>query len=107
MAQRASRTAFSAFRVPAKPLSGVRLPRRQHHHHLAALEAGLLLDLGDFRGITLDSVEELIAELLVRHLAAAEPQRHLDLVAFLEEALDRRSRLRRENAVDPALLRGR
>src|SRR5580700_9128845 len=65
-----------------------RLPRRQNHHHLPAFEAGLLLDLGDLRSIALDPIEQFIAEFLVRHFAAAEPQRHLDLVAFLEEALD-------------------
>src|SRR5215211_4346597 len=65
------------------------LSRRQHHHHLAAFEAGLLLDLGDLGGVVLDTVEQLIAQLLVRHFPAAEAQRHLDLVAFLEEALHR------------------
>src|SRR5208282_5511609 len=64
-------------------------PRRQNHHHLAALEARLLLDLGDLCGIAFDAVEQLIAELLVRHFAAAEAQRHLDLVAFPEKALHR------------------
>ena len=64
-------------------------PGRQHHHHLPALEARLLLDLGDLGGVVLDAVEELVAELLVRHLAAAEAQGDLDLVAFLEEALHR------------------
>src|SRR5437660_239567 len=62
-------------------------PRGQHHHHLAALEAGFLLDLGELGGIVLDAVEQLGAQLLVRHLSAAEAQRDLDLVAFLEEAL--------------------
>ena len=46
-------------------------------------------DLGDRSGLFLDLVEEPYAELLVGHLAAAEAQRHLDLVAFLEEAADR------------------
>ena len=37
--------------------------------------------------IDLDLVEQLHAELLVAHLAAAEAQGDLDLVAFLEEAV--------------------
>src|SRR5258708_3626745 len=64
-------------------------PRRQHHHNLAAFEARLLLDLGDFGGVALDAIEKLIAELLVRHLAPAEAQRDLDLVALFEKALHR------------------
>src|ERR1700735_3426781 len=55
----------------------------QNQDDLAAFEARFLLDLGDFRGVDLDPVQELIAELLVRHFAAADPQRHLDLVALL------------------------
>src|SRR3984885_10472445 len=69
------------------PLAGegsVGLAGRQNHDDLAAFEARFLLDFGDFRGVDLDPVQELIAELLVRHFAAAEPQRDLDLVAFLE-----------------------
>src|SRR5581483_7670401 len=58
--------------------------RRQHHHHLAALEAGFHLDLGDLADVVLDAVEQPCAELLVGHFAAAEPQRHLDLVALFE-----------------------
>ena len=64
----------------------LRLARRQNHDDLAAFEARLLLDFGDFGGIALDAVEQLVAEFLVGHFAAAEPQCHLDLVAFLEEA---------------------
>src|SRR5580700_1406948 len=68
---------------------GPALPRRQHHDHLPPLEAGVHLDLGDFFGVTLEAIEKPDAKLLVGHFAAAEPQRHLDLVAFLEEALHR------------------
>src|SRR5215475_5493845 len=64
-------------------------PRRQHHHNLAAFEARFLLDLGDLGGIVLDAIEELVAQLLVRHLAPAEAQRHLHLVALFEKALHR------------------
>src|SRR6516164_1713628 len=49
----------------------------------------LLLDLGDFGGVILDAIEKLIAQLLVRHLAPAEAQRDLDLVALFEKALHR------------------
>src|SRR5262249_45273168 len=62
---------------------------RQHHDHPAAPQAWLLLDLGELGRVVLDAIEELIAQLLVRHLAAAEAQRDLDLVTFLEEALHR------------------
>src|SRR5579871_1369359 len=56
------------------------LSRRQHHHDLAALEPRFLLDLGELGGVVLDAVEQLGAQLLVRHLAAAKAQRHLYLV---------------------------
>src|SRR5215470_9005885 len=59
----------------------------QDHHHLAAFESWLLLDLGEFRGIVLDAFEQFGAELLMRHFTTAKAQRHLDLVAFLKEAL--------------------
>src|SRR5579863_3088923 len=86
-------------RMPRRGLRGARalirsgdgaaLPRRQDHNHLAAFEAWLLLDLGEFGGVGLDPVEELIAELLMRHFTAAKPQSHLDLIAFFEESLHR------------------
>src|SRR5579883_1527993 len=63
--------------------------RRQNHDDLTALEARLLFDLRDLGRVALDAVEQLIAQLLVRHFTAAEAQRHLDLVAFLEEPLNR------------------
>lgn len=63
--------------------------RRQHHDHLPALELGLLLDLGEFPHVGLEPVQKLGAEFLVGHLTPAEAQRHLDLVAFLEEAQHR------------------
>src|SRR5262245_39100887 len=64
------------------------LLRRQYHHHLAAFQARELLDLGADVHLFLDAVEHLDAEFLVHHLAAAEAERHLHLVAFLEEAGD-------------------
>ena len=45
--------------------------RRQHHHHLAAFEARLALDLGDLLGVGLDALEHGHAELLVGHLVGA------------------------------------
>ena len=61
---------------------------REHHQHLAPFEAREAFDLGDFLDIVADAVEEIHAELLVRHFAAAEPQRALHLVAVLEELDD-------------------
>jgi hypothetical protein len=48
-----------------------RSARCEHHHDLPALEPGVLLDLGDIGDVALDLVQELGADLLVRHLAAA------------------------------------
>src|SRR5262245_51898842 len=59
---------------------------RQHHDHLTSLETGIHLDLGDLFGIAFEAIEQPDAEFLVRHFATAEAQRHLDLVAFTEEA---------------------
>src|SRR3984957_19407691 len=66
-----------------------RLAWRQNHDDLAAFETRFLFDLGDLCGIAFHPVEQLVAELLVGHFAAAEPQRDLDLIAFFEESLDR------------------
>ena len=46
--------------------------RRQHHQHLAAFEARIGLDLGDLRHVILHAFEQVHAEFLVRHLAAAK-----------------------------------
>src|SRR5262245_42288855 len=64
-------------------------PRRQHHHHLATFEAWFLLDLSEFGGVILDAIEELVAKLLVRHLAPAESQGHFHLIAIFKKALHR------------------
>src|SRR5688500_11119254 len=66
-----------------------RLAGREHHHHLPAFEPRLRFDLSDGRGVLLDPVEQPGAELHMRHLASAETQGDLDLVAFLEESDDR------------------
>src|SRR5256714_882083 len=63
--------------------------RRQYHHDLAAFETRVLLDLGELGDVGLDLVQELGADFLVRHFAAAVAQGDLDLVAFLEEPLHR------------------
>ncbi len=61
--------------------------RRQHHRHLAAFQPRLRLDLRDRRGFFLDAVQELHAEILMRHLTAPEAKRKLYLVAIFKEAL--------------------
>src|SRR5215471_15103810 len=65
------------------------LARRQNHDHLAAFESRFLLDFGDLRRIAFHPVEQLVAEILVRHFPAAKTKRDLNLVAFFEEPLDR------------------
>src|SRR5215813_12714126 len=59
---------------------------RQHHDHLPSLETGIHLDLRYLLCIAFEAIEQPDAEFLVRHFATAEAQRHLDLVAFPEEA---------------------
>src|ERR1700742_1086134 len=61
--------------------------RRQNHHDLTPFETGVLFDLGKFGYVRLDLVEELGADFLMGHFAAAVTQGNLDLVAFFEEAL--------------------
>src|SRR5215510_5710557 len=58
---------------------------RQHHHHLPAFQPGELLDHPDRIQILSHPLQQPLAELLVRHLAAAEAQRHFRLVALLQE----------------------
>src|SRR5262245_43194521 len=90
-----ARTAFQRSNSPAaarpdcsnhwEGLEAEGLTRRQDHDHLPAFHLRLALHLGDLRRIGLDPIEQAIAELLVRHLAAAELQGDLDLVALLEK----------------------
>src|SRR5205823_2558932 len=63
--------------------------RRQHHDDLSAFEAGLGFDFGDLDRVAFHPLEQLLAQFLMRHLAAAEPKGYLDLVALIEEAPDR------------------
>ena len=60
---------------------------RNHHDHLTPFHLGHLLDLTDFVEVGLDPFELAQTEFLVGHLAAAEAQGDLALVAFVEEAL--------------------
>src|SRR5688500_8505169 len=62
-----------------------RLFRRENHGHRLAFEFRLALDLGDVGELLGDAIDDLAAELRVRDLPPAEHQRHLHLVAFLEE----------------------
>src|SRR5690606_16425881 len=57
----------------------------KHHHHLTAFELRLGFDLGNRLDFLADAVQELHAKFHMRHLASAEAERKLDLVAFLEE----------------------
>jgi hypothetical protein len=56
------------------------LARGQNHDDLPSLEFGVLLDLGKLGDVGLDLVQQLGADLLVRHLTATITQRDLDLV---------------------------
>src|SRR6516164_8070877 len=62
---------------------------RQDHDHLPPFEPGVHLDLGELLGVAFYAFEQPGAEFLMGHFAAAEAQGHLDLIAFLEEALHR------------------
>src|SRR5882672_11200138 len=68
------------------------LLRRQHHDQLAPFHLGKLLHHGVRIQILLDPLDQAHAEFLVGHFAAPVAQRHLRLVAFLEE-LDQVSQL--------------
>src|SRR5690606_8219621 len=86
MPRRAARLAYSPKGAASASRSG-QSARRQDHHHLAALEAGLGLHLGKVAEVSLDALQKVIADMLVGHFAAAEPQGDLHLVALVEEPL--------------------
>src|SRR5581483_88149 len=65
------------------------LPGRENHHHLPSFHLRILLQLGEGFRVLLHAGEQVHAQMLVRHFAAAEAQRDLDLVAVVEEALHR------------------
>src|ERR1700677_3701822 len=80
----------SAQSLPVEDIQkAVTLLRREHHGHLATFHQWLSLDLGDWRRFDLDALQKLVANVLVRHFAAAKTQRHLDLVALVEEPAHR------------------
>src|SRR5262249_53505843 len=67
---------------------GLGLQRRDDHGHRAPLHEGHALDLAKVPDALGQRLEDAAADLRVRHLAAPEQQGYLDLIAFLEEALD-------------------
>src|SRR4051812_17351003 len=64
-----------------------RLRRREHHRHVAPVLLGALLDDGELAEVLREAVQQHLAALGMGHLAAAEHDRDLDLVAPLQEAL--------------------
>src|SRR5690606_39552157 len=86
MPRRAARLAYSPKGAASASRSG-QSARRQDHHHLAALEAGLGLHLGKVAEVSLDALQKVIAEMLVGHFSGAEPQGDLHIVALVEVTL--------------------
>lgn len=72
-------------RRPDRPccLTGLLLLAGQHHDHLASFHLRSLLDDRDIGHVLLNLVEQFAAQLLVAHLAPAEADRDLALVAGL------------------------
>src|SRR5919206_1572282 len=68
---------------PALGLAG-----REHRDHVAPVLAGRAVDLGDLDEVGGQPLQQPPPELGVGHLAAAEHDGDLDLVALLEEPLD-------------------
>ena len=62
-----------------------RLFWRQNHHHLPTFHRGLRLNLGDVQRFRLHPVEQLVAQILMGHFTATEPQCELDLVALFKK----------------------
>ena len=60
----------------------------EHHRHVAPVLQRALLDDAELGELLGEAVEDRDAALGVRHLAAAEHDRHLDLVLVAQEALD-------------------
>src|SRR5262249_37756657 len=60
----------------------------QNGVHLVAFESGHRLGDGDLRQCADQPLEDAAPDFRMRHLAAAEENRRLDLVTVLEEALD-------------------
>jgi hypothetical protein len=62
-----------------------RLLRCDYHDHLPSLEPRKGLDLGDLRGVTLDPIEHVHAQFLMRHLTTPKSKRDLDFVTLVQE----------------------
>ncbi len=62
---------------------------RHHHHHLPAFEPWQLFNLCDGVKFGLNALQQFHAAFLVRHFPALKPQRHLNLVALVEEPTHR------------------
>src|SRR3546814_12660568 len=71
---------------PSARTFGRGLPRRHDHDHLAAFQAGKLLDLRQLTEFFAHALQQVDAEVLTHHFAPADPEGQLDLVAFLDAA---------------------
>ena len=67
---------------------GLLLGRAEHHDHVAAVLLGGRLDGAELDDVLGEALQQAEAQLRARLLASAEHDRHLDLVAALEEPLD-------------------
>src|SRR5262249_7662215 len=71
-----------------RPAAAARRLAAQDGVHLVAFHPRHRFRDGDIGQLLHQALEDAAADLRVRHLAAAEEDRRLDLVAFFEEALD-------------------
>src|SRR6516165_9486704 len=69
-----------------RPRWALLLFRCKNHDHLLAFHERVLLDHRMRSEVGRNPVEELATDVLVHHLAAAEPQGHLGLIALRQEA---------------------
>src|SRR6516162_86230 len=69
-----------------QPCRALLLFRCKDHDHLLAFHERVLLDHRMRSEVARNPVEELATDVLVHHLAATEPQGHLGLIAFGQEA---------------------
>ena len=67
---------------------GLLLGRAEHHDHVAAVLLGVALDEAQLADVLGQPLQQPVAQLGAGLLAPAEHDRHLDLVAGLEEPLD-------------------
>src|SRR4051794_40063747 len=70
------------------PLRPRILRRAEHHHHVATVEQRLRLDLTDLLDLFRQAHQQVATAFRVCRLAAPEHDRHLDLGALVQEALD-------------------